>query len=196
MKGTPDARLLFPAFGIWVGCASAQLFYGTPAIILLIATFAISLVFLAKRKSYFLQLFCLALFLGGVITGIHEEALHRDLFINLKDSSISVTGVVTTDPQLSKSKIRGDFRTPQSATFYLRTKEVNRQAIRVPILVSTTNNVANLIPGTKIVFYGKVSDYRINNASPASQTGFLNSHFRCEVRSEIACKGCRRQRWV
>ena len=82
MKGIPDARLLFPAFGIWVGCASAQLFYGTPATILLIATFAIALIFLIKRKSYFLQLFCLALFLGGVITGIHEEALHRDLFIN------------------------------------------------------------------------------------------------------------------
>jgi competence protein ComEC len=100
-----------------------------------------------------------------VITGIHEQALHRDLFLNFKGSSISVTGVVTTDPQLSKSKIRGDFRAPQSATFYLRTKEVNRQALRVPILVSTTSDVANLIPGTKIVFYGKVSDYRLNNAS-------------------------------
>ena len=117
MKGTPDARLLFPAFGIWVGCASAQLFYGIPANILLIATFAIALFFLVKRKSYFTQLFCIALFLGGVITGIHEEALHRDLFLSLKDSSISVAGFVTTDPQLSKSKIRGDFRAPQSATF-------------------------------------------------------------------------------
>jgi competence protein ComEC len=165
VKGTPDARLLFPAIGIWVGCASAQLFYGTPATILLIATFVMTLIFLVKRKSYFLQLFCLSLFLGGVISGIHEEALHRDLFLSLKDSSIGVSGVVTTDPQLSKSKIRGDFRTPQSATFYLRTKEVNRQAIRVPILVSTASDVANLIPGTKIIFYGKVSDYRLNNAS-------------------------------
>ena len=165
MKGTRDARLLFPASGIWVGCASAQLFYGTSATILLIATFAIALIFLIKRKSYFLQLFCLALFLGGVITGIHEQALHRDLFINFKGSNISVTGVVTTDPQLSKSKIRGDFRAPQSATFYLRTQEVNRQAIRVPILVSTASDVANLIPGTEIIFYGKVSDYRLNNAS-------------------------------
>jgi competence protein ComEC len=165
VKGTPDARLLFPASGIWVGCASAQLFYGIPATILLIATFAIAVIFLVKRKSYFLQLFCLALFIGGVITGIHEEALHRDLFLSFKGSSISVVGVVTTDPQLSKSKIRGDFRAPQSATFYLRTKEVNREAIRVPILVSTTNHVNKLIPGTKIVFYGKVSDYRLNNAS-------------------------------
>ena len=71
MKGTPDARLLFPAIGIWVGCASAQLFYGTQATILLIATFVMTLIFLVKRKSYFLQLFCLSLFLGWVISGIH-----------------------------------------------------------------------------------------------------------------------------
>jgi len=165
VKGRSDARLLFPAFGIWAGCASAQLFYGIPATFILIATFLISLIFLARKKSYFLQLFCLAIFLGGVITGIHEEALHRDLFLSFKNSSVGVVGVVTSDPQLSKSKIRGDFRAPQSSTFYLRTNEVNRQAVRVPILVSTTINVANLIPGTRISFYGKVSDYRLNNVS-------------------------------
>ena len=165
MKGSPDARLLFPALGIWVGCASAQLFYGIPATFLLIATFAISLIFFIGKKSYFLQLFCLAIFLGGVITGIHEEALHRDLFLSLKNSTLEVVGVVTSDPQLSKSKIRGDFRAPQSATFYLRTNEVNSRSVRVPILVSTTINVADLIPGTKVSFYGKVSDYRLNNAS-------------------------------
>jgi hypothetical protein len=165
VKDLADARLLFPAFGIWLGCASAQLFYGTPATLLLIATFAIALIFLFKKKSYFLQLFCLAIFLGGVITGIHEAALHRDLFLSIKGQSISVVGVVTSDPQLSKSKIRGDFRAPQSATFYLRTKEVNRQRVRVPILVSTTNNVKNLVPGTKVNFFGKVSDYRLANVS-------------------------------
>lgn len=165
MKGSPDARLLFPAFGIWVGCASAQLFYGIPATFLLIVTFVMSLIFFVKKESYFLQLFSLAIFLGGVITGIHEEALHRDLFASFEDSSIGVVGVITSDPQLSKSKIRGDFRSPQSATFYLRTNEVNRNSVRVPILVSTTSNVANLIPGTRISFYGKVSDYRLNNAS-------------------------------
>jgi len=165
VKDIPDARLLFPAVGIWMGCASAQLFYGTPATILLIATLVITLTFLLTKKSYVLQLFCISIFLGGLISGIHEEALHRDLFRGDPNSNIGVVGVVTSDPQLSKSKIRGNFRTTQSATFYLRTKEVNGRALRVPILISTTNDVGNLIPGTKISFYGKVSDYRLTNAS-------------------------------
>ena len=67
MKDIPDARLLFPAVGIWVGCASAQLFYGTPATFLLIATLVIALTFLLTKKSYVLQLFCISIFLGGLM---------------------------------------------------------------------------------------------------------------------------------
>lgn len=206
MKDIPDARLLFPAVGIWVGCASAQLFYGTPATFLLIATLVIALTFLLTKQSYVLQLFCISIFLGGLISGIHEEALHRDLFRGDTNSNIGVVGVVTSDPQLSKSKIRGDFRTTQSATFYLRTKEVNRRAVRVPILISTTNDVANLIPGTKISFYGKVSDYRLTNASAfifiKSEVKILSrsnsiSRLTFRMRSALrdAVQGLPRRRW-
>lgn len=165
MKDLADARLLIPALGIWIGSGAAQLFYGVPSYILLITTLILSIFFLVKRKKYVLRLLCISIFLGGLILGIHEIALHRNYFKDIQDSNVEIVGVVTSDPQLSKAKIRGDFRTTAMYTFNLRTKSANSFKLRVPLLLSTTNNVTKLMPGTQISFYGKVSDYRINNAS-------------------------------
>ncbi|HEY9275718.1 MAG: hypothetical protein RLY74_342 [Actinomycetota bacterium] len=100
--------------------------------------------------------------LGMVIIQIHFLALDNRTLDQLEGQKVTAIGVVTTDPNLTRSRVIGSQSLPSRATFIMRLEEVRnanfQYKFRIPVRVILDRaGITSLHPGDLISIEGSVS---------------------------------------
>ena len=150
-----DLRLLIPALGIWAGAFLQSLLFGAKNVVQII--FFLTIVGLMWRvRRNFAGVFLSAFLVGALLLSIHQSALHREFFEERSGQVVNVSAKVTGDVRRIDGKIRGDTRQQERFLIDVKSSSVDGKEIRVPLLLFGEGDCANLVPGEKIEFLGRI----------------------------------------
>jgi hypothetical protein len=101
--------------------------------------------------------------LGMVIIQIHFLALDNRTLDQIEGQKVTAIGVVTTDPNLTRSRVIGSQSLPARATFIMRLEEARnadfKYKFRIPVRVILDRaEITSLHPGDLISIEGNVSN--------------------------------------
>jgi len=134
-----DFRLLAFALTLWMGAAITGLIALPYSLILIVLALLI-----ATRVPGLFLVIALALVVGSLGFSLRLLTLHHSLLAKaaISHSTITMNGVVSSDPHWSKSVVVGSRVRNQNWEFLASIREMNGRTIRVPALIVSSHSFA------------------------------------------------------
>ena len=104
-----------------------------PSAKLVVASFLIIGIFVFRSRTFSILL--IAALVGITIVSFRQSALHNQLITSKLNSTVLISGLVRSDPQLKPGQVVGSYRKPDQFSALLKVKEIDGIRTDLPIRI-------------------------------------------------------------
>lgn len=104
-----------------------------PSAKLVVASFLIIGIFVFRSRTFSILL--IAALVGITIVSFRQSALHNQLITSKINSTVLISGLVRSDPQLKPGQVVGSYRKPDQFSALLKVKEIDGIRTDLPIRI-------------------------------------------------------------